>query len=198
MLWATARDPEERPKDARALLDRLFETHSSLMTALPTGATPTQRTMVLPGARACRAIAETAVIGSRVALAPATPVSDSTAALTTVAARRRRRGWWIAGIIALVVAIAATTGWYFGAGPGSRVTIPDSLAGLSEADARVALTDLGLVVLEATGQIDSPPSRPVSWPTPLPASGSPSRAAPRCSCSSRPARARSRCRRSPA
>jgi beta-lactam-binding protein with PASTA domain/tRNA A-37 threonylcarbamoyl transferase component Bud32 len=156
VLWATARDPEERPKDARALLDRLFETHSSLMTALPTGATPTQRTMVLPGARASSSTAETAVIGSRVALAPATPVSDSTAALTTVAAQRRRRGWWIAGIIALVVAIAATTGWYFGAGPGSRVTIPDSLAGLSEADARVALADLGLVVLEATGQIDSP------------------------------------------
>jgi serine/threonine-protein kinase len=156
VLWATAREPEERPKDARALLDRLFETHSSLMTALPTGATPTQRTMVLPGVRASSNTAETAVIGSRVALAGAAPLSDSTAALATVAAKRRRRGWWIAGIIALVVAIAATTGWYFGAGPGSLVTIPESVAGLSVDQAREALTELGLTVLEETGETDSP------------------------------------------
>ena len=156
VLWATARDPEERPKDARALLDRLFETHSSLMTALPTGATPTQRTMVLPGVRASSSTAETAVIGGRVALAGAAPLSDSTAALAAVAAKRRRRGWWIAGIIALVVAIAATTGWYFGVGPGSLVTIPESVAGLTVDQAREALTDLGLTVLDETGETDSP------------------------------------------
>ncbi len=158
VLWATARDPEERPKDARVLLDRLFETHSSLMTALPTGATPTQRTMVLPSARVSNPTSETAVIGSRapVALVAPGPVSDSTAALATVASARRRRGWWIAAVIALLVIIAGGTGWYFGAGPGSRVTIPDSIAGLSEEQARAALTELGLVPAATNGEIDSP------------------------------------------
>ncbi|MFZ2964335.1 MAG: protein kinase, partial [Rhodoglobus sp.] len=69
VLWATSRDPEQRPKDARAMLDRLYETHSALMTAHPvTGAT--QRTMVMPSAAAITATepgstAETQVLGSR-------------------------------------------------------------------------------------------------------------------------------------
>src|SRR6195952_1605360 len=50
VLWATARDPEHRPRDARAMLDQLHETESLLRTALPTGSTATQRTMLLPAA----------------------------------------------------------------------------------------------------------------------------------------------------
>ena len=81
VLWATARDPEERPKDARVLLDRLFETHSSLMTALPTGATPTQRTMVLPSARVSNPTSETAV----------SDCTNSSRVCVAVAATPRRR-----------------------------------------------------------------------------------------------------------
>src|SRR3978361_2463509 len=48
-LWATARDPEDRPRDARAMLDQLFETqhlmHEGATRVLPT---TTQRTTVLP------------------------------------------------------------------------------------------------------------------------------------------------------
>src|SRR6187402_3485600 len=51
VLWATAREPDQRPKDARVMLDQLFETHSALMTSNPaTASTASQRTMVLPSA----------------------------------------------------------------------------------------------------------------------------------------------------
>ena len=158
VLWATERDPEQRPKDARVMLDHLFETHSALMTALPTTAsTSTQRTMVMPSAAASAdTTAETQVIGARqrpvAALAPA----DSTAQLATAAAKRKRRGWVLFAIIAVIALLAGGTGWYFGAGPGSRVTIPDSIAGMSIADATAVLEKLGLTVDQTTGTIDSP------------------------------------------
>jgi eukaryotic-like serine/threonine-protein kinase len=158
VLWATERDPEQRPKDARVMLDHLFETHSALMTALPTTAsTSTQRTMVMPSAAASvDTTAETQVIGSRQRPAAAVIPADSTAQLATVAARRRRRGWVLFAIIAVIALLAGGTGWYFGAGPGSRVTIPDSIAGMSIADATAALEKLGLTVDPTTGTIDSP------------------------------------------
>ncbi len=158
VLWATERDPEQRPKDARVMLDHLFETHSALMTALPTTAsTSTQRTMVMPSAAASvDTTAETQVIGSRQRPAAAVVPADSTAQLATVAARRKRRGWVLVAIIAVIALIAGGTGWYFGAGPGSRVTIPDSIAGMSIADATAALEKLGLTVDQTTGTIDSP------------------------------------------
>ena len=153
VLWATERNPEDRPKDARALLDRLFETHSELMTSSPQ--TPTQRTTVLTtGTPAVHATAETQVLGSR--LRTPSGAAPATTALATSTAARRRRGWWIVGAIVLLVAIAGTLGWYFGAGPGSRVTIPESLAGVSVEDATARLTELGLVVDPTTGEIDSP------------------------------------------
>ncbi|MDF1480147.1 Stk1 family PASTA domain-containing Ser/Thr kinase [Leifsonia sp. H3M29-4] len=156
VLWATARDPEDRPKDARALLDRLYETHSLLMTANPT--TGMQRTMVMPsaGSSAAPAVhgptAETQVLGSRVGPS-AVAVADRTAAAP---GRRRRRLWWLIAAAALVVAIAATAGWYFGAGPGSQTQIPASIENLSVDEARVALEELGLTVSETVGEIDSP------------------------------------------
>jgi len=158
VLWATERDPEQRPKDARVMLDHLFETHSALMTALPTTAsTSTQRTMVMPSAAASAdTTAETQVIGSRLRPAAALAPADSTAQLATAAAKRKRRGWVLFAIIAVIALLAGGTGWYFGAGPGSRVTIPDSIAGMSIADATAALEELGLTVDPTTGTIDSP------------------------------------------
>lgn len=163
VLWATARDPEQRPRDAKAMLDQLHDTESLLRSALPTAATAAQRTMVLPAAterfapvplRGQTASDETQII------APRTPrktaeVSDATAALTKVSSRRRRRGLALFLVILLLAAAAGTAGWYFGAGPGSRVTIPNSISGLSKTDATAALTKLGLTVNPTDGQTDS-------------------------------------------
>ena len=164
VLWATARKPEDRPKDARELLDHLFETHSSLMTALPdTGSDTGQRTTVLPGlggrmntgettvftpAAARVSTAETTVLGprGRAATGPAPHVSDRTAALAIRSRRGKRRTWlWIVLVI-LAALLAAGAGWWFSVGPGAQVRIPDTLAGLTQEEARAELTELGLVV----------------------------------------------------
>ncbi|MEP6480512.1 MAG: Stk1 family PASTA domain-containing Ser/Thr kinase [Rhodoglobus sp.] len=171
VLWATSRDPEQRPRDARAMLDQLFETHSQLMTALPSksGSTATQRTMVLPSAVSGRestdelfggndnATAATQVFGVRGrAGAGSSKVTSHTVALTAKAQHRRRRGWWIAALVVILVGVAAGTGWYFGVGPGSRVDIPKSIAGLTIKQATAKLTSLGLKVDATNGEIDSP------------------------------------------
>ncbi len=156
VLWATSRDPEKRPKDARAMLDRLYETHTALMTAQPAA---TQRTMVMPSA-AARApgpgsTAETQVLGSR----GGSPAIVATAADRVTAApktTRRRRVVWLVVVIAVIAALGATAGWYFGAGPGSKTTIPSSIANLTVDEARAALEELGLTVSETVGEIDSP------------------------------------------
>ena len=163
VMWATARDPEERPRDARAMLDQLHDTESLLRTALPTGSTATQRTMVLPAASTERfmppapgqtprgATDETQIIDARPPSRNAV-VSDSTAALTRVSHKRRGRGLALFIVILLLAAAAGAAGWYFGAGPGSRVLIPASIVKMTPVDATAALTKLGLKVNPTNGQ----------------------------------------------
>lgn len=160
VLWATAREPDNRPKDARALLDRLFETHSALMTALPTAATTVQRTMVMPSATpAVHTTAETQVLGSRQRqLAPAAAeVPAAASELTSTSGSRRKRGWWIFGGLTFLALVAGLVGWWFGAGPGSSVTLPQDLAGLTVEEATERLTGLGLTVNPTT--VDTPDPR---------------------------------------
>lgn len=166
VLWATAREPEERPRDARAMLDQLFETHNQLQTALPTS-TSAQRTMVLPSAVATVATgpvpddAETMVLGARGSAQLATgEVSPNTAALAVASGKRRARGWWLFTVVLLLAGLAAGIGWYFGAGPGSRVTIPESIHGLSVEEATVDLEKLGFTVSETTGKTSDPVIEP--------------------------------------
>jgi beta-lactam-binding protein with PASTA domain/tRNA A-37 threonylcarbamoyl transferase component Bud32 len=159
VLWATAREPDDRPRDARVMLDELFETHSALMTSLPSAA-PTQRTMVMPSAPTrIETTAETQVIGSRGRLpvaAGVVAVPDNATALAQRTKKRRARTVWLIALIAVLVAVAAGTGWYFGLGPGSRTAIPDSIAGLTVEEATARLVDLGLTVNPTNGSIDSP------------------------------------------
>jgi serine/threonine protein kinase/beta-lactam-binding protein with PASTA domain len=156
VLWATARDPDQRPHDARAMLDQLLETGAILQSDDPsTAATTVQRTMVLPSAPAPgNADAETQVIQPRSRHRTGPVFTDSVAALSTKTDKRRARGFWIFGLVLLLAALAGGTGWYFGAGPGGRVTIPD-LANSTPAAATAALRDLGLRVNPNPGSADS-------------------------------------------
>lgn len=159
VVWATERNPEDRPRDARAMLDQLYETHSALMTSLPsTSSTSVQRTMVMPTAAAPHpsATAETQVIAPLRPRTQAAAVPDNAAALSARSQRGRKRGWVIAAIVAVLVLIAGGVGWYFGVGPGSQVAIPSSIAGMSAEDATAALTELGLKVDPEQGQTNSP------------------------------------------
>ena len=171
--WATEKDPDQRPRDARAMLDQLHDTESQLRTALPQGSTAPQRTLLMPSAPAAPVAAsatgetvafarpapssgsdaETAIIAPR---GPrASEISDSTTALARVSQKRRSRGLAIFLVIAVLAVAAGITGWYFGLGPGSRVTIPNSIAGMSPAAATTALTKLGLTVNPTNGSTSS-------------------------------------------
>jgi beta-lactam-binding protein with PASTA domain/tRNA A-37 threonylcarbamoyl transferase component Bud32 len=156
VLWATARDPEQRPRDAREMLDQLRDTAASLTSALPSGATAVQRTMVLPTLAAANPDAATQVIG-RVAPTTETAVTDdSTTALAATARKRRRGGWWLFAIVVVLAAVAGGAGWWFGSGPGSQVAIPASIASATPEQATATLEDLGLVVASQTGTTTDP------------------------------------------
>ena len=156
VLWATARDPDQRPRDAKAMLDQLHETEAILRMEEPsTAPTSSQRTMVMPSA-----IAAPSNTGDTQILTPKSrhrtgPILTETA--TTLAAqsdRRRRKGFWLFALVILIAALAGGTGWYFGAGPGAQVAIPD-LAGQSPAAASATLTGLGLTANPTPGAASS-------------------------------------------
>lgn len=142
VLWATARDPEQRPRDAKAMLDQLRETQRILDAG--EASPPTQRTMVMAPA-APPVEAETQVLATR-AQQRSGPVSlDSTTALVRAAERRKSRGAWLFVLVVLLAALAGATGWYFGSGPGSKVSIPD-VANQSVEAATGTLEEADLVV----------------------------------------------------
>lgn len=138
VLWATARNPEGRPRDARAMLDQLFETEHLIHDEHGQ-----ERTAVLPVAHTRSGAAATRVLTREQARVPertrarATariverdrdrdgPVQRSADAppssavkLVAATARARRRGAWAACIVLLLATAAAGAGWWFGPGPG--------------------------------------------------------------------------------
>lgn len=155
VLWATARDPEERPRDARVMLDQVRDTEALLTTALPTGTIATQKTMVLPSAR--QNTAETQVLGGRAPLATQEtgPVSPNASKLRTKAAARRKRGWLAFSLVLLLTIVAGGVGWWFGAGPGAHVTIPTSIVNMQPEAARAELEALGIEVAKDVEQVNS-------------------------------------------
>ena len=165
VLWATERDPERRPRDAREMLEQLKAVAGEID---GTGPAPTvaQRTMVLPSAAAGPAPAarpfaddETQVFGTRGSAPTArTATTDQVPVRqqgrTDASAKKRRPRRWIPVLVILVLLIAggATAGWYFLAGPGAQVAIPRDLSGQTPEAATAELTRLGLTVSSPAGQ----------------------------------------------
>jgi beta-lactam-binding protein with PASTA domain/tRNA A-37 threonylcarbamoyl transferase component Bud32 len=160
VLWATAREPDERPRDARAMLDEVMGMQSSLRTDPDTQSTATQRTVVFPGIPAgpggTSGTEETQVLATpaRRRTAPVAVVGN-VGALGTKSKKRRARGWWLFALVIVLAAAAGGTGWYFGAGPGSRVTIED-VAGDTQPVATQKLVADGFVVATQTTTMTSP------------------------------------------
>lgn len=119
VLWATEKDPDRRPRDAREMLDRLLEAEKALR-----GEAVLQPTMVLPPAYEIDQ-GDTQIINPaiRQQVASSTPAAATT--LTAAAAKRRSKGWWLFALVLVLAGVAAGTGWYFGAGPGSLVAVPN-------------------------------------------------------------------------
>ncbi len=149
VLWATARDPENRPRDARVMLDSLLAAESSMPRphALATESLD-QPTMVLHGSfDSMIADAETQVINPQVRMAqtgPQRPASPG-GRLATIASHRKRKGWWLFALVLLLAGVAGGAGWFFGAGPGSQVQVPVTI-GLGIEEATAVLQDAGFTV----------------------------------------------------
>lgn len=179
VMWATAKDPDQRPTDARALLEQVRDTESVLELPESTGTTRAF-TQVLPPASARHttgpsahatdplrperplADAATQVLSSRrgpsgpLPPGPLHPGAEVAVAEARPRARRPRRWIPLVAGLGVLLLVGGLLGWWFGVGPGSSVTIPENIAGMSEQEARDALTELGLEVAELTGTTSSP------------------------------------------
>jgi eukaryotic-like serine/threonine-protein kinase len=154
VLWSTARDPDERPRDAKVMLDEVHAIRS-VLEPTPTSATAQQRTMVMPTAAAAAAFPLNDTSSATQIITPqrgrqASVVSDAVAELATKSRKRRGRGRWLLALVLVLAAVGAGTGWYFGAGPGAKSTVP-SVAGDTPTAARAALERAGLIVATKAG-----------------------------------------------
>ncbi|NNC10393.1 Stk1 family PASTA domain-containing Ser/Thr kinase [Planctomonas sp. JC2975] len=140
VLWATAKDPADRPADAGVMLDRLLQAERELH--VPDSESGTQQTLVLPGSGVTASDSDTQLIASAAQVRPEASATDAVAALATMTRRRRARGWWLLALVLVLAAVAGGTGWYFGGGPGSQVAIP-TVNGLTLDAAKSALTTAG-------------------------------------------------------
>jgi serine/threonine protein kinase len=156
VLWATARDPEQRPRDAKAMLDQLHETEALLRRDEPaTAATAIQRTMIMPSAVAAPPnTGDTQILTTKSRHRTGPILTETANTLAVKSDRRRRSGFWLFALVILIAALAGGTGWYFGSGPGAQVAIPD-LAGQPPAAASATLISLGFTVNPANGQAPS-------------------------------------------
>lgn len=152
VLWATARDPQNRPKDADELLavvisarKQLRSGNSNATVRLP--AMNLNRTEVIARANSNDADElasnETVALGSlnntEVFGASVSPqVTDS----ALVKFGRKRRGLGLAFITVLALLLGSGAGWWFSSGPGGLAAIPD-LTSRTVDDARSALEVFG-------------------------------------------------------
>ncbi|MDJ1115133.1 Stk1 family PASTA domain-containing Ser/Thr kinase [Microbacterium dauci] len=146
VLWSTERNPEDRPTDAREMLDRLREIQKELgvypqvVRSTPAGASVVvedaldsdELTKVMPGTFTAPSV---------------TAEVDNATRLRTVARRRSVKGGWLLLIVLLLAAVAGGAGWWFGSGPGSQTSVPD-VEGMSFAAASDLLAEYDLTAVE--------------------------------------------------
>lgn len=148
--WACARDPEERPVDAEALLgeirhirthltDAQLDLHSAQTQHIPlpgpgrtdvlpasrteviASAPQPQHTTVIPGAAAPTA-RELRRREREDARRSAAAAATPTRSLGSGRSARRGAVWAV--VVVLLALIAALAGWFFGVGPGAAATVP--------------------------------------------------------------------------
>ena len=144
VLWATERDPDDRPRDAAEMLDRLREIERELgirpekTTASSPGPLPFSesgemtRILLPPGGATAAVTAQVDSVGSA-----------NAALLRSRADRRRRRGGSLLAIVLILALLAGGAGWWFGSGPGSLIAVPQ-VAGATYASAADQLKKAGL------------------------------------------------------
>ena len=142
VLWATEKSPDERPDDAKQMLERLREIERDLGVAPAVASTaPAMRSHADSGDL-------TKVMPTTMALtdpvAPAPQAVDNATLLRRRTARRRARGAFLLTLVLLLAVLAGGVGWWFGSGPGSLVAVP-GVAGLTYQEAADELVADGFV-----------------------------------------------------
>jgi serine/threonine-protein kinase len=145
VLWATEKSPDERPVDAREMLQRLRDIERELGVSpvvARTGPIGIVRDDVTP-------------TGELTAVLPGTPTGptatmqevDNAGRLRQATQRRRSRGAWLVALVVLLAALAGGLGWWFGSGPGSMVIVAD-VTGMTYEDASARLAEDSLVAVQ--------------------------------------------------
>ncbi len=147
VLWATEREPDERPADARAMLERLREIEKELGVfpqvvrttplSAPVGDDPVdsgELTKVMPGTFT-------------------TPTAvhelDNATRLRQRTKRNAGKGAWLVVLVVVLAALAGGAGWWFGSGPGSQIPVPDVSGGdYAAAEAELVAVELQAVAAE--------------------------------------------------
>lgn len=167
VLWASSKDPDERPRDASEMLARariiaqqltpndaqatrvLPVTPTTALTTVLDGPTPTA---VLPqDTTAATDVLDSDVVDNADIFEPLDDDDDAgtpetaTSELARRAGRRRRTGWIWFGIVLVLAAAAAAVAWYFALGPGARIKVPD-IVGTSAAAATATLREQSFTV----------------------------------------------------
>ena len=145
VLWATEKSPDERPVDAREMLQRVHDIEREL------GISPVvTRTGPIGIVRD-----DVAATGELTAVLPGTPTGpvtamaevDNAGRLRRATQRRRSRGAWLIVLVVALAALAGGLGWWFGSGPGSMVAVAD-VTGMSFEDASARLQADSLVAVQ--------------------------------------------------
>ncbi|GAA3338936.1 Stk1 family PASTA domain-containing Ser/Thr kinase [Curtobacterium pusillum] len=175
VAWATARNPDDRPRDAREMLDHMAgnqqratgqyrtavlrpENATAILPAggtSPTSADSGDATTILEPAGQQSSRQQPAGRGSRNAPGPrrtgAQPGALSPAGqrLADKSAKRRKRGWIVLVVVLVLMAIGGSIGWALGPGPWGNVRIPE-VAGKSVSQARQLIEAQGLHTASST------------------------------------------------
>ncbi len=137
--WSTQKNPEDRPRDARVMLDALRHALTR-----PDGETAAPTRVIEPALGSVEDNLETQrAIPTVTATATAPLVLDERPVRVT---KPNKRLFLIIASL-LVILLGGGSGWWFVFGPGS-VTSSVAIAGLSPAAATAALTNAGFVVVE--------------------------------------------------
>ncbi|MET0297172.1 MAG: Stk1 family PASTA domain-containing Ser/Thr kinase [Microbacterium sp.] len=154
VLWATERAPDDRPVDAREMLDRLREIERDLgispQVARATAAGLVREEGGLDSGDLTQVIPTTGAVTTT-----AVDTADNATRLRTATKRRSVKGGWLVVLVVLLAALAGGAGWWFGSGPGSLVVVPAVTGTFADAQTRL-LQDTLIAVERQETSLDVP------------------------------------------
>ena len=142
VLWATARNPNDRPKSAQELLPVISRAKNDIKRGLTTrfedfGLTRTITEEFVSPAGATEVIGELQLENS----------FERSDGFMKLAKANRRSGRWVVILTLLAIVASIGSGWWFSTGPGGQAIIPE-LEGRSVEVAISALEPIGLKVIQ--------------------------------------------------